>query len=74
MTSLGSLLEEKDGGSVKTYENNPESFKFSATSGSRTFSESEAFSLLVANDPSLLISLGNIHASASLGLTSGHHQ
>ena len=41
------VVLEKFDGSFTTFENKLENLKFSASSGSRLFSESEAFSLLV---------------------------
>ena len=62
-TPEGEILETRTGCTFRTFENDPERFSFTATSGARPFSESEAFLSLTAAGPDLVIQLGDMHSS-----------
>ena len=65
------LLETKEGGTFKTFENDPQVFSFSASARAHNFSEADVLEKMAAQSNDLMVVLGGMHQAGDEILTSG---
>ena len=68
------LLETKEGGTFKTFENDPQVFSFSASARAHNFSEADVLEKMAAQSNDLMVVLGGMHQAGDEILTSGLFQ